>query len=74
VAESEGRAIDFGDLVPPDCVLRRVSEELFNLSFPTLNVWRALRDRMAAQGGSWSSVRSEDLPEGLSERDEGSRS
>ncbi len=74
MAESEGRAIDFGDLVPLDCVLRRVSEELFNLSFPALNVWRALRDRMATEGGSWSSVRFEDLPEGLSERDEGSRS
>uniref|UniRef100_A0A2N9GAI2 Uncharacterized protein n=1 Tax=Fagus sylvatica TaxID=28930 RepID=A0A2N9GAI2_FAGSY len=29
---------------------------------------------MATAGGSWSSVRSEDLPEGLFERDEGSRS
>jgi hypothetical protein len=29
---------------------------------------------MATEGGSWSSVRSEDLPEGLSDRDEGSRS
>jgi hypothetical protein len=33
VAESEGRAIDFGDLIPLDCVLRRVSEELFNFLF-----------------------------------------
>ena len=74
VAESEGRAIDFGDLVPLDCVLRRVSEELFNLSFPALSTWRTLRDRMANEGGSWSPVRSEDLPEGLSERDEGTRS
>ena len=29
---------------------------------------------MANEGGSWSPVRSEDLPEGLSERDEGTRS
>uniref|UniRef100_A0A2N9EKL8 Uncharacterized protein n=1 Tax=Fagus sylvatica TaxID=28930 RepID=A0A2N9EKL8_FAGSY len=29
---------------------------------------------MVSEGGSWSSVRSEDLPEGLSDRDEGSRS
>uniref|UniRef100_A0A2N9EJW5 Uncharacterized protein n=1 Tax=Fagus sylvatica TaxID=28930 RepID=A0A2N9EJW5_FAGSY len=72
--ESEGRAIDFGDLVPLDCVLRRVSEELFNLSFPALTTWRTLRDRMANEGSSWSPVRSEDLPEGLSERDEGTRS
>jgi hypothetical protein len=56
VAESEGKAIDFGDLVPLDCVLRRVSEELFNLSFPALNTWRTLRDRMATEGvvGPWS--------------------
>jgi hypothetical protein len=74
VAESEGRAIDFGDLVPYDCVLRRVSEELFNLSFPALTTWRALRDRMADEGSGWSPVRSEDLPEGLSDRDEGTRS
>ena len=52
MAESEGRAIDFGDLVPLDCVLCRVSEELFSLSFPALNIWRALRDRMATEGGS----------------------
>uniref|UniRef100_A0A2N9H9P7 Uncharacterized protein n=1 Tax=Fagus sylvatica TaxID=28930 RepID=A0A2N9H9P7_FAGSY len=72
--ESEGRAIDFGDLVPLDCVLRRVSEELFNLTFPALSTWRVLRDTMATAGGSWSSIRSKDLPEGLSEKDEGSRS
>uniref|UniRef100_A0A2N9H8T4 Uncharacterized protein n=2 Tax=Fagus sylvatica TaxID=28930 RepID=A0A2N9H8T4_FAGSY len=72
--KSEGRAIDFGDLVPHDCVLRRVSEELFNLSFPALATWRALRDRMADEGSGWSPVRSEDLPEGLSDRDEDTRS
>jgi hypothetical protein len=27
VAESEGRPIDFGDLVPSDSVLRRLSED-----------------------------------------------
>ena len=74
MAESEGRAIDFGDLVPLDCVLRCVSEELFNLTFPALCTWRVLRDTMATAGGSWSSIRSKDLPKGLSERDEGSRS
>ena len=74
VAESEGRAIDFGDLIPLDCVLRRVSEELFNLSFPALSTWRALRDTMATAEGSWSLVHSEDLPEGLSDRGEDSRS
>ena len=37
VAESEGRPVDFGDLVPLDCVLRRLSEELFSLVFPTLS-------------------------------------
>uniref|UniRef100_A0A2N9H4K1 Uncharacterized protein n=1 Tax=Fagus sylvatica TaxID=28930 RepID=A0A2N9H4K1_FAGSY len=73
-AESEGRAIDFGDLIPFDCVLRRVSEELFNLSFPALSTWREVRALMESEGGSWTSVRSEDLPEGLSDRDEGTRS
>ena len=29
--ESEGRPIDFGDLVPSSCVLHRLSEELFEL-------------------------------------------
>jgi hypothetical protein len=74
IAESEGRAIDFGDLIPFDCVLRRVSEELFNLSFLALSTWREARALMESEGGSWTSVRSEDLPEGLSDRDEGTRS
>jgi hypothetical protein len=74
MAESEGKAIDFGDLIPLDCVLRRVSKELFNLSFLALSTWRALRDTMATAEGSWSLVHSEDLPEGLSDRGEDSRS
>ena len=37
IAESEGRPVNFGDLVSPDSVLRRLSEELFNLVFPALN-------------------------------------
>ena len=37
IAESEGRAVDFGDLVPSGCVLRRLSKELFDLVFPALD-------------------------------------
>uniref|UniRef100_A0A2N9G8P9 Uncharacterized protein n=1 Tax=Fagus sylvatica TaxID=28930 RepID=A0A2N9G8P9_FAGSY len=40
VAESEGKPVDFGDLVPSDCVLRRLLEELFSLIFPALSTWR----------------------------------
>ena len=74
MAESEGRVLDFGDLVSSACVLRRLSEELFDLVSPVLDTWKVVRGLMAFQGGSWSSVRSEDLPKGLSDRDEGSRS
>ena len=74
VAESEGRPIDFGDLIPSSCVLHRLSGELFELMSPSLNTWREVRGLMVSEGGSWASVRSEDLPEGLSDRDEGSRS
>ena len=74
IAESDGRPIDFGDLVPSDCVLRRLSEELFTLVFQTLSTWRVVRDSMVPERGSWTSVRSEDLPEGLSDRGEDSRS
>ncbi len=56
VAESEGRAICFGDLVPADCVLRRLSEELFALANLALSTWRVLRDLMAFEGSSWPSV------------------
>ena len=72
IAESEGRPIDFGDLVPSSCVLHHLSEELFTLVFPALSTWRVLRDSMVSERGSWSSVRSKDLPEGLSEMGEGS--
>jgi hypothetical protein len=74
VAESEGRSVNFRDLISPDSVLHRSSEELFSLVFPALSTWRVVRDTMVSEGRSWSSVRSEDLPEGLSDRDEGSRS
>ena len=73
-AESECRPISFGDLIPSSCVLHRLSEELFALVSPVLSTWRAVRESMASQGGSWSSVRSEDLPRGLFDRDDGSRS
>jgi hypothetical protein len=74
IAESEGRSVNFGDLISPDSVLHRLSEELFSLVFPALSTWRVVRDTMVSEGGSWSSVRSEDLPEGLSDRGEVSRS
>jgi hypothetical protein len=73
-AESEGRPINFGDLIPSSCVLHCLSEELFTLVSPTLNAWREVRELMVSEGGSWTSVRFENLPEGLSDRDEGSRS
>jgi hypothetical protein len=66
VAESEGRVLDFGDLVPPGCVLRRLSEELFDLVFPALDTWEVVKGLMVSEGNSWSLVHSEDLPEGLS--------
>ena len=37
IVESEGRSMDFDDLIPVDCVLRRLSEELFAFAFPVLN-------------------------------------
>ena len=73
-AESEGRPISFGDLIPSSCILHRLSEEFFTLVAPALSAWRVVKESMASERGSWSSVRSEDLPEGLSDRDEGSRS
>ncbi len=68
IAESEGRPVDFRDLVPSDCVLHHLSKELFNLVFPALSTWRLVRESMASERGSWSLVHSEDLPEGLSDR------
>jgi hypothetical protein len=73
VAESEGRPVDFGDLVPSDCVLHRLSEELFSLVFPALSTGRVVRDLMVSERNSWSSIHSKDLPEGLSDRGEDSR-
>ena len=68
IAEGEGRAVDFGDLVPSGCVLRRLSEELFDLVFPALDTWRIVKGLMATERNSWSSIHFEDLPEGLSDR------
>jgi hypothetical protein len=65
---------DFGDLVPADCVLRRLSEELFALAFPAISTWKLLKDRMASEGSSWPQVRSEELPSGLSDREDGGNS
>jgi hypothetical protein len=67
-AESGGRALDFGDFVSSDSVLRRLSEEFFDFAFPALDTLRVLRGLMVNERGSWSSVHSEDLPEGLSDR------
>ena len=74
VAESEGKAICFGDLVPADCVLCRLSEELFTLAFPAISTWKLLRDCMASEGSSWHQVRPEELPTGLSDREDGGNS
>jgi hypothetical protein len=73
-AESGGRVLDLGDFVSPDSVLRRLSEELFNFVFPALDTWRVVKGLMVTERDSWSSVHSEDLPEGLSDRGEDSRS
>ncbi len=66
--------MDFGDLVPLDCVLCRLLEELFALAFSALSTWKMIRDFMAFEGNSWSLIRSEDLPEGLSDKDESGHS
>jgi hypothetical protein len=73
-AESGGRRFNLGDFVSSDSVLRCVSEELFDLASPTLDTWRVVKGLMVAERDSWSSVHSEDLPEGLSERDGDTRS
>uniref|UniRef100_A0A2N9ESR4 Uncharacterized protein n=1 Tax=Fagus sylvatica TaxID=28930 RepID=A0A2N9ESR4_FAGSY len=73
-AESGGRVLDLGDLVSPDSVLRRLSVELFDFVFPAIDTWGVVRGLMATERGSWSSVHSEDLPEGLSDRGEDSHS
>ncbi len=52
IAKSEGRALDFGDLIPTDSVLRRLSKELFDFASPTLSTWRLIKDRMASEGSS----------------------
>ena len=74
VAESEGRSVDFGDLIPADCVFRHLSKELFALAFLALSTWRLLKDRMASEGSSWHEVRSEELPSGLSDQADGDNS
>ena len=74
VAESEGKAICFGDLVSADYVLRHLSEKLFALAFSAISTWKLLRDRMAFEGSSWHQVRSEELPRGLSDQEDGGNS
>uniref|UniRef100_A0A2N9F842 Uncharacterized protein n=1 Tax=Fagus sylvatica TaxID=28930 RepID=A0A2N9F842_FAGSY len=73
-AESGGKRFNLGDFVSSDSVLRCVSEELFDLASPALDTWRVVKGLMVAERDSWSSVHSEDLPEGLSERDGDTRS
>ena len=73
-AESEGRVLDLGVLVPSASVLRRLSEEFFVLATSELGARESVRALMASPGGSWSLVRSEDLPKGLSDGDDGNRS
>ncbi len=70
MAESEGRPICFGDLIPADCILCRLLEELFNLAFPAISTWRSIRGHMAFEGSSWPQVRFDELPEGLSDRED----
>uniref|UniRef100_A0A2N9GNP2 Uncharacterized protein n=1 Tax=Fagus sylvatica TaxID=28930 RepID=A0A2N9GNP2_FAGSY len=74
VVEGEDRVLDFGELVPSDCVLRRLSEEFFGLVSPALDTGKIIRGLMVSGESSWHEVRSEELPEGLSDRDEDSRS
>uniref|UniRef100_A0A2N9H4U8 Uncharacterized protein n=1 Tax=Fagus sylvatica TaxID=28930 RepID=A0A2N9H4U8_FAGSY len=73
-AESGGGILNLGDFVSPDSVLRRLSEELFDLASPALDRWRVVRNLMATERDSWPSVHSEDLPEGLSDRGADARS
>ena len=73
VAESEGRPICFGDLIPADCVLRRLLEDLFAFASPEISTWSLLRCRMAFEG-SCHEVRLEELPSGLSNREGGGNS
>ncbi len=58
IDESKGRAVHFGDLIPVDCVLHRLSEELFALAFLALSTWKTIRGFMASEGNSWPLVRS----------------
>ena len=74
IAKSESKAVDFGDLIPADCVLRRLLKELFAFAFPALNTWRLIKDCMASEGSSWPQVRSEELSSGLSDPKDGGHS
>ena len=51
-AESEGRPISFGDLIPLSCILHRLSEEFFTLVAPALSAWRVVKESMASERGS----------------------
>jgi hypothetical protein len=74
VAESHNTPICFGDLVPADCILRRLAEELFVFASLVISTWRLVRGHMASEGSSWHEVWSEDLPKGLSDREDEGRS
>ena len=58
IAESENRPISFWNLLLVDCVLSRLSMELFPLVFLALNTWHVVRELMASDNGSWPLVRS----------------
>uniref|UniRef100_A0A2N9F9M7 Tf2-1-like SH3-like domain-containing protein n=1 Tax=Fagus sylvatica TaxID=28930 RepID=A0A2N9F9M7_FAGSY len=57
-------------LIPTNYVLHRLSEELFALAFPGLSTWKTIRGFMVFDGNSWPSIHSEELPKGLSDREE----
>jgi hypothetical protein len=72
-AESGGRVLGLGDFVSSGYVLHRLLKELFDSVFPALDTWKVVKGLMASERNSWSSVHSEDLPEGLSDRGEDNR-
>ena len=39
--------------VSPDCVLHRLSTELYSVICPAINTWEAVRGRMAANEAEW---------------------
>ena len=57
--------------VSPDCVLHRLSAELYSVICPAISTWEAVRSRMAANEAEWPLPLSEELPEGLSDESNG---